>query len=266
MTSLLRSRRILRANQLALLRRDARDTIEFYRRFGVRRKAMHDLRGRTSPEELFRFTQAHFVRPAAQNESELVRFIDAVRAIRPQTACEIGVQDGGTNFILSRALSTLDTMIGIDLHISLKCQLRYFRRPDLRLSLIEGSSQAPRTVRRLADALDGRLLDVLFIDGDHSLAGSIADFLLYRRFVRSGGIIAFHDIVPDSYTRHGVRTAGYAGDVPRVWPEISSCYSSREFIDDPGQDGAGIGMLFYDPLIREIGDLPTIRSVASRLP
>lgn len=205
MTSLLRSRRILRANQLALLRRDARDTIEFYRRFGVRRKAMHDLRGRTSPEELFRFTQAHFVRPAAQNESELVRFIDAVRAIRPQTACEIGVQDGGTNFILSRALSTLDTMIGIDLHISLKCQLRYFRRPDLRLSLIEGSSQAPRTVRRLADALDGRLLDVLFIDGDHSLAGSIADFLLYRRLF---GLAASSRFMTSFQTR--IRATAYA--------------------------------------------------------
>jgi len=251
--------------RIALLRRDALETIEFYRRIDARRRAASDLRRCTSTADLYRFTQAHFVRPAAQNESELVRFVETARAIDPRTVCEIGVQDGGTNFILSRALGTVDTMIGVDLHVSLKCQLRYFRRPDLRLSLIEGSSHAARTRRRVADILDGRLLDVLFIDGDHSHEGSVRDFLLYRRLVRPGGIIAFHDIVPDAYTRDGVRTAGYAGDVPLVWSELSSCYRSEEFIDDQEQDGAGIGALFYDPVVTGVTDLPAVRSVAPSL-
>ncbi len=249
---------------MALLRRDALETTSFYRRVGTRRRAASELRRCTSTAELFRFTQAHFVRPPAQNESELVRFIDTLRPISPQTVCEIGVQDGATNFILSRALDTVETMIGVDLHVSLKCQLRYFRPSDLRLSLIDGSSHAARTRRRVADILDGRLLDLLFIDGDHSQAGSVRDFLLYRHFVRPGGIIAFHDIVPDEYTRRGVRTAGYAGDVPLVWSEISSCYRSEEFIDDIDQDGAGIGLLFYDPLV-SVADLPVVRSVAASL-
>jgi hypothetical protein len=157
-------------------------------------------------------------------------------------------------------------MIGVDLHVSLKCQLRYFRRPGLRLSLIDGASQAARTRRRVAHVLDGRRLDVLFIDGDHSYEGAARDFLLYRHLVRPEGIIAFHDIVPDSFTRSGIRTPGYAGDVPRVWSEISSCYSSQEFIDAPDQDGAGIGLLVYDPLVTEVDDLPAMRTAASTLP
>jgi len=250
---------------MALLRRDALETIDFYRRIDARRRAASDLRRCTSTADLYRFTQAHFVRPPAQNESELVRFVDTARAINPRTVCEIGVQDGGTNFILSRALPTVDMMIGVDLHVSLKCQLRYFRRPDLRLSLIEGSSHDARTHGRVADILNGRPLDVLFIDGDHSHEGSVRDFLLYRHFVRPGGIIAFHDIVPDSYSRHGVRTAGYAGDVPLVWSAISTYYRSEEFIDDAEQDGAGIGLLFYDPLVHGFADLPAFRSIAASL-
>jgi len=265
-TSPPRGRRGLARERMALLRRDALETLSFYRRAAARRAAASELRQCTSTADLFRFTQAHFARPPAQNASELVRFVDTVSAIGPRTVCEIGVQDGGTNFILSRALATVDTMIGVDLHVSLKCQLRYFRRPDLCLRLIDGSSHAARTRRRVADALNGRPLDLLFIDGDHSHAGSVRDFLTYRDFVRPGGIIAFHDIVPDTYTRHGVGTAGYAGDVPFVWSELSSYYRSEEFIDDIDQDGAGIGVLFYDPRVSAVDDLPVVRSVASPLP
>jgi len=259
-----RGRRASTRHRLALLRRDARETIHFYCRFGARRAAARELECCTSTADLCRFAQEHFVRPPAQNESELVQFVDSVAAISPRTICEIGVQDGGTNFVLSRALGTVDTMVGIDLHVSLKCQLRYFRRPDLRLLLVDGPSQAARTFRRLEQLLDGRALDVLFIDGDHSYTGALRDFLLYRRFVRPGGVIAFHDIVPDACTRDGVRSAGYAGDVPRVWSEVSTSYRCDEFIDDPHQDGAGIGALYYDPSVTDLEYLEVVRSVVSR--
>jgi len=36
-------------------------------------------------------------------------------------------------------------------------------------------------------------LDYLFIDGDHSTIGVLADYSYYKKLVRTGGIIAFHD-------------------------------------------------------------------------
>jgi predicted O-methyltransferase YrrM len=255
----------LTRSHAALLRRDARETIDFYRHRRRRRAAALELERCDSTEDLLRFTREHFVRPAAQNGSELVGFVDAVALTRPRVACEIGVQDGGTNFILSRALQ-VETMIGIDLHVSLRCQLRHFRRGDLELVLIDGPSQATRTRRLLAKALRGRPLDLLFIDGDHSRAGVLRDFLVYRHLVRAGGIIAFHDIVPDSTTRRGLITAGYAGDVPQVWSEVSSFYRSEEFIDDPDQDGAGIGLLYYDPAVIAPNDLSAAGNVGPRRP
>ena len=38
------------------------------------------------------------------------------------------------------------------------------------------------------------LVDFLFIDGDHSLEGVKLDDEQYGQLVRSGGIIAFHDV------------------------------------------------------------------------
>lgn len=92
--------------------------------------------------------------------------------------------------------------------------------------------------------LDARPIDVLFIDGDHRYAGAKADFDLYSPLVRSGGLIAFHDIVPDFKTRHGRDTGRWAGDVPRLWQDIKVGYAQTwEFVEDREQDGLGIGVV-----------------------
>jgi predicted O-methyltransferase YrrM len=46
-------------------------------------------------------------------------------------------------------------------------------------------------------AKDFDLIDFLFIDGDHSIAGCKKDYQLYSGKVRKGGFIAFHDYYAD---------------------------------------------------------------------
>jgi predicted O-methyltransferase YrrM len=99
-------------------------------------------------------------------------------------------------------------------------------------------------------SLGASLLDLLFIDGDHTLSGVARDFRLYRAFVRDGGLIAFHDIVEDSFTRTGVRTDHWTGEVPIFWRMLKERYVTHEFIADPSQDGLGIGVLRYDRTVR----------------
>ncbi len=55
-------------------------------------------------------------------------------------------------------------------------------------------SHADTTWRRVAELLDGRAIDFLFIDGDHSCDGVWQDFKMYSSLVAPGGLIAFHDI------------------------------------------------------------------------
>jgi cephalosporin hydroxylase len=59
---------------------------------------------------------------------------------------------------------------------------------------ISGSSYDPKSVTQVKDILNGRKVDFLFIDGDHTEEGVTKDFYLYKDFVKDGGWIAFHDI------------------------------------------------------------------------
>lgn len=57
---------------------------------------------------------------------------------------------------------------------------------------IVGDSNDPATVEKLRQRLGGRLIDLLFIDGDHSYASVKKDYDLYSPFVQD--MVAFHDI------------------------------------------------------------------------
>jgi predicted acetyltransferase len=87
----------------------------------------------------------------------------------------------------------------------------------------------------------------LFIDGDHSYEGVAADFEAYRRYVRGGGLIAFHDICMDHRRRYGLETLNESGEVYRFWQRIRGSYETKEFFDDEKQNGAGIGIVIWDP-------------------
>ena len=54
-------------------------------------------------------------------------------------------------------------------------------------------------------------INFLFIDGNHTYASALADFLLYHPLVKKGGIIAFHDTV---YSK------GANEDVPRLMDDL----------------------------------------------
>jgi len=95
--------------------------------------------------------------------------------------------------------------------------------------------------------LKGQRFDALFIDGDHSEEGVAADFEMYGPLVRKGGIIGFHDIVADVFQRYGRPTPSSTGGVPRFWQKLKSrCSEYWEFIDDPEQDGFGIGAIRWN--------------------
>lgn len=63
--------------------------------------------------------------------------------------------------------------------------------------------------------------------------------------VRTGGLIAFHDIVPDHRAREQRPGIGecWAGGVHRLWQEVKGHSEHVEFVCDPGQNGFGIGVL-----------------------
>jgi cephalosporin hydroxylase len=200
---------------------------------------------RTASDYLTALNETHGF-PAWQNRGEILKLMELVEALKPRRACEIGSMEGGTLFLLTRMCDPESHVISLDWSYTEARRRSFprFARGRQRLSLVEADSHAPSTRRRVEELLEGEPLDFLFIDGDHSLAGVALDFEMFAPLVRAGGIIAFHDIVPDVRARRGEMTLRDSGGVPIFWREVRERYPDcREFIDDPEQDGCGIGII-----------------------
>lgn len=182
---------------------------------------------------------------ANQKWSELSRLIRLVQPLRPKWVLEIGVCSGGTLALWSRLAHPSAHLIGIDPGINSEAErrIRAAMTASQTLDLIRCDSHSDSAVQEVASILLGNPLDFLFIDGDHSYTGVRQDWQAYSRFVRPGGLIAFHDIVPDHALRFGIHTEHDAGGVHEFWREIKSSFSYREFVEDPSQNGYGIGVI-----------------------
>lgn len=178
-----------------------------------------------------------------QIEREFVRLLELVADERPSTVVEIGTANGGSIALLARAaaddalLLTLELMrppLGSWSPLGLLC--RGARLPGQRITPLFGRDSHDLAVRdEVVWLLGDRVVDMLFIDGDHSYDGVRRDFELYAGLVRAGGIVAFHDIVPGPEAS--------VGGVPRFWREVSTTHDSQEIVESWSQGGFGIGVL-----------------------
>lgn len=200
-----------------------------------------ELQRKNTPADRFEFARRIF--GISQIEEEINALIEFVSPIKPTSILEIGVESGGNLFLLGESFPTVRKRIAIDLAFRNSAALRRFSRRELETHFLRAQSAAPSTFERVRRILGGDKIDFLFIDGDHTYEGVRGDFVAYRNLVRPGGIIAFHDVVADHSTKFGIKTEGNTGGVPILWADLASRFPSRTFIQDPAQDGRGIGAL-----------------------
>jgi cephalosporin hydroxylase len=182
-----------------------------------------------------------------QVREEVLDLLRLVKELNPRVILEIGTTRGGTLFLFTRVASPDAIIISIDLpggmfgggYPAWKISLyKSFAIYDQRIYLIRADSHDPETLSDIKKILNGRSVDFLFIDGDHTYEGVKKDFEMYSPLVREGGIVAFHDIVPGLHE--------YVGGVPRFWREVKSNYVSKEIVKDWNQGGFGIGVIRID--------------------
>jgi predicted O-methyltransferase YrrM len=192
-----------------------------------------------------------------QVRSEILELGKLLQSVAPKRSLEIGTNYGGTLFLLCTLSAPDAKIISVDLPLGpfgggyprRKIPLfRRFPRDGQQLHLLRDDSHSPRTKQHVLQILDGEQLDYLFVDGDHTYSGVQRDFELYSPLVRSGGIVAFHDIVT-----HGQESAC---QVPKFWNEVKHRYRHLEIIEqvDGGSfpvaitrapmHTAGLGVLF----------------------
>jgi predicted O-methyltransferase YrrM len=204
-------------------------------------------RARTLDDQIdlaFRFSSHGYSIAPMQVRSELGRLLEILAASPPRALLEIGTAAGGTLFLLSRVAAGDARVVSVDLPFGpfgsgygRPRELLYkgFARGEQRITLLRADSHTGETARRVARALDGRTLEFLLIDGDHSYDGVRADWERYSPLLRPGGLIAIHDIVPGPLEA--------VGEVPRFWRELRHEHQVEEIVAEPGQRGFGIGLV-----------------------
>ena len=176
-----------------------------------------------------------------QIRSELMALAEEIARLQPSNALEIGSFLGGTLFVLCRLAQADARILSLDLYrgsLGGARKLIYysFLRERQKLHIVTGDSHSALTQSGIARRLEPAKLDFLFIDGDHSYDGVKRDFEMYSPLVRPGGLVAFHDIVV-----HPPEAQCHVSD---FWVEVKQRYRHKEFIENPKQDWAGIGLLY----------------------
>lgn len=213
-----------------------------YRRFMAFRKLKKYHSKARSLEEIVEYamdfgTKGPFRIRSSQKRSEILALTRAVAALNPEVILEIGTFKGGTLLIWSAIASK--EVITCDLaETTLQKELYESLPPpgsNCVVTVLTGDSHEEKFKKSISDRLDGRKVDFLFIDGDHTKEGVTKDFNDYKEFVRDGGIIAFHDIVKNQPLQ--------TNQVYYLWKDLCTNSRTEEFIDHPDQCGYGIGII-----------------------
>jgi predicted O-methyltransferase YrrM len=194
-----------------------------------------------------RLAEVAIARSALQDSSELAGLVDFLqRREPPRTVLEIGTARGGTLWLWCRLAAEGALIVSVDLpggpfgggYTMMDIpRFRSYAQPGQTLKLVAADSHDPLTLEAVRGFLPGPWsVDLLFIDGDHTLAGVTKDWDMYGPLVAPGGLVVFHDI-----TDHTAE-ADCDCNVKDLWDRLKEGYEHYEFCT-PGLGWGGIGVL-----------------------
>jgi cephalosporin hydroxylase len=182
-----------------------------------------------------------------QHVEELIELAKVIEDKKPRTILEIGTARGGTLFLASQLAADDALIVSIDLPDGMygggypKWKIPFylsFKKANQKIELIQGDSHSDEIYNQLLSILNGRKIDYLFIDGDHTFEGVKKDFDTYTQLLNDKAVVAFHDIGKDlsEVPNHFVH---------EYWESIKNKYNYREVIKDPKQSKLGIGIIQF---------------------
>lgn len=158
-----------------------------------------------------------------QSWGPLFWLVNKVESIKPHVIIEIGVSIGGSMWIWNNLLKENDLYIGVDIEPKTKEMIFWdWKSSNRRLEIVVGDSMNPETYKKVGEILGNLKADFLFIDGSHTYDIVKKDFNNYSPFVRSGGIVGFHDIeshLPAKWVVTGVKKFFFELEGKKEQPE-----------------------------------------------
>jgi hypothetical protein len=182
---------------------------------------------------------------AIQKPDEFFYLLHSLASEPPEVVVEIGTAKGGSLYAFCQVAKDDALIVSIDLPggpfggvlDNSTLGFETFSKPKQTLHLLSKDSHEKDTLERLEEILDGRKIDFLMIDGDHTYSGVKQDWEMYSPLVRPNGLIALHDIC-----FHKTMTSC---QVDRFWLEIKDKYEHHSLIDGNDSTWGGIGLIRY---------------------
>ncbi len=147
-----------------------------------------------------------------QGPEEFFWLVNHVETLSPNVIIEIGIQHGGSLKFWEQLVPVGGAVIGVDTNPLIEWDIT---SSDRNIIMIKGDTTDEETVREVIEklalismaesiiyqrkVLEYKQADFLYIDGDHKFETVKNDFDNYAPYVRSGGLVGFHDL----YTDHG---------------------------------------------------------------
>ena len=184
-----------------------------------------------SCEEIWKIGLDHKIQ---QKKVEFFPFMELLLQENVKNIMEIGMCYGGSTVCFA---NLADVVIGIDVPITANGIPTDVLRSYCDFRHVIGNTHDDSTVELTRQTLNGLLVDMLFIDGDHGAVGVWQDFNKFSPFVKSGGLVAFHDIA-DSVEHRSVGV-----NLVEVYNELVKTHRHTEFMEPGGLD-CGIGVIW----------------------
>lgn len=174
---------------------------------------------------------------------EVESFTKWFKELNCKNIMEIGTYAGGLFSIMCKLSDSNGLKVSVDypFYGTQETDENYLRfLKDVRsfsknVVTVKGDSHAQDTLEKVREILNGKELDFLFIDGDHTYEGVKQDFEMYKEFVKDGGFIGFHDINDTEWHR------SVNCHVAKFWDELPQEIKHTEF--NTKSYGLGIGIV-----------------------
>ncbi len=180
---------------------------------------------------------------------ELSQLAERVKVISPKVIVEIGTRAGGPTCVLIQASPQPEQVVSIDLpggafggayppQRAKLYQLFTANRPSCQLHLVLADSHTLTTRDQVSKLLQGKMIDLLSIDGDRTYEGMKKDYDLFAPLVKPGGVIIISDIRPNP---KNPMIQSY-----RLWAELQQQepqHTYEEIINEPFSGRYTLGLL-----------------------
>ena len=145
-------------------------------------------------------------RPIIQYPQDMIAMQEIIWELKPDLIIETGIAHGGSLIYYASLLELIGkgSVLGVDIDIREHNKKEIEAHPMFkRITMIEGSSIIPETIKKVADISKDKKIVLVSLDSNHTHEHVIKELELYSQFVtKDSYIIAFDTIVenlPNNY-------------------------------------------------------------------